>query len=338
MIRTGWSRTFAKLITVAAALAVAIPASLRADPDRGADADWWQGSAGEPVTAQQHRYEEQADDVTLPDSQIAFACCRRADIAYALGHFDTALIYYKRAMAFEKTPGLYYYKSGIAAMAKGDTGTARIFLKCVCDNDRGDLRSEAWVSLGNIAFAREKYRDAMASYAKAFPLAPGKSSWAPAVLGKLACSRKLGLKDSVTALEAQLAPFAPELLERDALEEGSESPALSPGGADAGDISFADAFEEKAPAGKAARIEKKALGAFAVIIGPYGSKKKAFAVKTRLAERFATIAVVPVTVKKLRYFAVRVGAFPTSADAEWFAHEKIESLKPKLKYRVAEKK
>ena len=220
-------------------------------------------------------YQEMASDSTVPDSLKMAACGYRADIAFALREYETAMDYYKRAALFEKAPGHYRYRQALAVLANGDTAASEAAFKTIADNGETPLANEAQVALGECLTGRGQFREALTSFQKAGSFSP-KDSWSiQSLLGKLACARHLGLVDSIAAFEKQLSPYAASILEKDRLRKIREIPLPEPVAATAGspaDVSVKSAIKDTVtkeispglglqPSGRGVRVKGTGCGA-----------------------------------------------------------------------------
>jgi tetratricopeptide (TPR) repeat protein len=269
-------------------------------------------------------YEDVAADSSQPDSVRMAAAGKRADAAFSLREFETARDYYQQAGAFEKVPGQYQYRYGLAALANGDTAEALAALSRVAGNDNG-LAHESQVVLGEIALRRNDYRGALALFQKTGPFIP-KNSWSvPAALGKLAAARGLGLADSVNVYEGLLARYEKTMLEKERFRQVRGQPPAAP----------KDSLAA-APAGRpAAAATGRHDSSFALQIGAFSTRERANALRKKLAAAFRDVACVPAVIDERTFYRVWVGDFPSRDEAESFARKKLTPQG--YVYRVVEK-
>jgi tetratricopeptide (TPR) repeat protein len=277
-------------------------------------------------------YLEVAADSTVPDSLKMAACGYRADIAFALREYETALDYYKRAARFEKAPGYCHYRQALAALANGDTAASEAVLKTVADNSESGAAHEAQVALGECLIKRGEYREAMASFQKAGPFS-SKDSWSiQALLGKLACARHLGFVDSIAVFEKELSPYAATILEKERLRKIREIPLPEPAAPTAGSptvVSVKKAIKDTVTK------ETPRDSVFSLQVGAFGSKERAAALTKKLAAKFKEAECVPAVIDERTFYRVWVGNFESRDDAENFG--KIKLLREGLVYRVVVK-
>ncbi|MGA2505883.1 MAG: SPOR domain-containing protein [Chitinispirillaceae bacterium] len=272
-------------------------------------------------------YQEMASDSTVPDSLKMAVCGYRADIAFALREYETAIDYYKRAAQFEKTPGCYRYRQALAVLANGDTAASEAVFKTIADNGQAPLANEAQVALGGCLIRRGQFMEAMALFQKAGHFSP-KDSWSiQALLGKLACARHLGLVDSIAAFEKQLSPYAAGILEKDRLRKIREIPLPEPAVSEAVPVKIAikDTVIKETP--------KDSV--FSLQVGAFGSKERAAALTKKLAAKFKEVECVAAVVDERTFYRVWVGNFDSRDEAESFGKTKL--MRQGLEYRVVVK-
>ncbi len=288
-----------------------------------------------PCTTAQRMYEEMSVDSTVPDSIRKAAAGYRADIAFALREYETAIDYYKRASRFEKEPGRFHYRLGLAAMANGDTAEAEGIFTPVADRGGIEYCHEAEVMLGEFALRRDEFREAMAFFQKAVPVSSGNSWSIPALLGKLACARHLGLADSAAAYDKQLSAYAPSILEKERLRKIREIPIAKPANAAAASGKQIQTGGRDTAVKTAAAAEAARDSAFSLQVGAFGSKERAQALAKKLAKKFKEVTCVSAIVDERTFFRVWVGNFESREEAESFGKGKL--MRQGLVYRVVVK-
>jgi tetratricopeptide (TPR) repeat protein len=276
-------------------------------------------------------YQELLADTTLPDSLRSLAGAGRADLAFALREYETAVDYYKRAAAFEKRPGLYHYRYALAACADGDTGQAVKIATLTAEAGEAGPARGALVLLGECAIGRGAYKEAMALFQKTGPCSPADAWSVPSLLGKLACARTLGLADSAATYEKQLQTFAPALLEKERLRKIREIPfpkAAVPTAAKKCDTVVVPVKDTAVRAAGKDSI-------FALQVGAFGSKERARAFTKKLAAKYKDVECVSATVDERTIYRVWVGNFESREEAEGFG--KTNFMRKGMVYRVVMK-
>ena len=280
-----------------------------------------------PCSLQARLYEKMADDVTLPDTQIAAACRRRADLA--LGSYATAYTYYKRAAGFEDAPGRCCLLAASAARARGDSASATALLQSVADDGDGDSRNEARVALAEDAMQRNDCRRALTLLQK-IPLSiPDKCFVVNALLDRLTCARRLGMTDSLQPFEAALAPYAGEMLERNRFRELG--------------VDAASAWQSESVKKPELLHEKTAaapvLGSdtveYLVRIGPFKAKKNAVALRNKLTRHAGKTHLRFTVTKKRSGYLLAITGFDSREGAERFGKEKLKGQE--IAYRIVER-
>ena len=325
------------VLPLTVALAVSAPAvgatPLSDGKDTGGDASGFAAPCltnvifHSPGSAQARLYEKMADDVTLPDAQIAVACRRRADIAFALCNYATACLYYKRAAAFENMPGKCRLLAARSARAKGDKAAADAMLQSVADEGEGDTRNEAWVMLAEEAMQRGDYHGALSLLRKVPLAAPNKCFVVPALLARLTCARKLDLKDSLKSFKLDLLPYAGAMLERDRVRElkGNASSAQS--------VQFDHVTSP--PLSNIKKTDKSDVGDYLLRVGPFESKRHVEALKKKVALHAGNRGLQFKIEKKRSGYLLAIGGFDSRKEAEHFGREKLK--KQGATYKIIEK-
>jgi hypothetical protein len=285
---------------LAAALSIAAPGECTANAPPLADS-----ILHLPVAAQAALFEKMADDVSLPDAQIAAACRRRADIAFAERNYAVALRYYRRAGGFEKTPGVCRLLAARAARLGGKRDEEETLLQSVADEGEGDVQNEARVTLAGEAVDRRDYAEAL-SLLKKVPLSSRSTSFVvTALLARLTCARNLGMKDSVAVVESALRPFRATMLECDKVREVrvlKSNPA----------IVRKELSTESDP------------WTYAVRLGPFTTRSRALALRKKLTLRVGKSPLgYAVLGKPPRYF-LEIGGFNSRSASERFGREQVQ--------------
>jgi len=297
----------------------------------------------EPCSTSVRLFQELSADSTVPDSLRMVASGCRADIAFALREYETARDYYKIAMGFEKGQGRYHYRLALAALANGDTAEATAMLSPIIDSGETTCRHEAEVIRGELLLGQEDYGGAMALFQKTGPFS-FKNSWSvPALLGKLACARFLGLADSAAAYDKKLSVYRLTILEKQRLRKTREIPLAKPrSGAADSVLATAPAKDTAAKQSMPTDIasDKPAADSasdttFALQVGAFGSKANAQALIKKLTAQYKNVSCVSAIIDERTFYRVWVGNFETREAAERFGKEKL--MRQGLVYRVVVK-
>jgi cell division septation protein DedD len=289
-------------------------------------------------------FQELSADSTVPDSLRMVASGCRADIAFALREYETARDYYKKAMAFEKELGRYHYRLAVAALANGDTAEAVAVLSPIIDSGEITCRHEAEVQRGELLLGQKDYTGAMALFRKTGPFSSANSWSVPALLGKLACARHLGLADSAAAYDKKLSVYRLTILEKQRLRKTREIPLAKPVNGTADSVLATATAKDTAakPADRASDKPSAAAAAdtasdttFALQVGAFGSKANAQALMKKLAAQYKHVSCVPAVIDERTFYRVWVGSFETREAAERFGKDKL--MRQGLVYRVVVK-
>ncbi len=296
----------------------------------GAQGGWLTDSIlRSPCSLQARLYEKMADDVTLPDTQIAAACRRRADLAFALGSYATAFTYYKRAAGFEDAPGMCCLLAASAAHARGDRASATAMRQSVADDGEGDSRNEARVALAEEAMERNDCRGALVLLEKVPLTSPDKCFVANALLDRLTCARRLGMRDSLQLFALALAPYAELMLERDRVGETVPNSDSAPPPETVKNPSLPNI-------GSAAAIdEERGKVEYLVRIGPFKVKKHAEALKKKLTRHAGKSHLRFTVAKKRSGYLLAITGFDSREGAEKFGKDKLKGQE--IAYRIIER-
>jgi len=296
-----------------------------------------------PCSTSVRLFQELSADSTVPDSLRMVASGCRADIAFALREYETARDYYRTAMGFEKGQGRYHYRLAVAALANGDTAEAAAILSPIIDSGETTCRHEAEVIRGELLLGQRDYGGAMALFQKTGSFS-FKNSWSvPALLGKLACARHLGLADSAAAYDKKLSVYRLTILEKQRLRKTREIPLAKPRSGAADSVpATAPAKDTTAKQGMPTDIASDKPAAdtasdttFALQVGAFGSKANAQALIKKLTAQYKNVSCVPAIIDERTFYRVWVGSFETREAAERFGKEKL--MRQGLVYRVVVK-
>jgi tetratricopeptide (TPR) repeat protein len=280
----------------------------------------------------QRLYQELAADTTLSDSLRAFAAACRADLAFALREYETAVDYYSKAAAFEKPSGHYHYRLGLAALANNDTAGAARAVTPVAEGGQTEEAHCAQVLLGDCALHRGAFNEAMALFQKTGPFSLNDSWSIEALLGKLTCARLLGLADSAAAFEKQLSACRQPLLEKERLRKIRAIPLAKPPVSPACTVA---AVLPGAPVRDTIVRETAKDTLFALQVGAFGSKERAQVFTKKLSAKYRNVECVTATIDERTIYRVWVGKFESREEAEGFG--KMNFIKQGIVYRVVMK-
>jgi tetratricopeptide (TPR) repeat protein len=279
------------------------------------------------------RYESIAADTTVPDSVRARAFALRADYAFALREYETALDNYRKASSLDKKNIRYRFRSGLSLLADGDTAAAINAITPIADRNDPAISNEARVVLGRLAYDRSDFKAAMDLFRQTGTYSPTNGWSISASFGKLLCARSLGLADTAAFYEKQLSPYAKSLLEKQWLAKTREGTALKK--ADAG---VAAAKPKAVDTGKDTAIagpSDSSASGFTLQVGAFASEASALALKKQLAKSFKEVNCVSALVSARTFYRVWVGDFTTREAAEKFGQEELIQLG--LVFRVVAK-
>lgn len=278
-------------------------------------------------------YKSLSVDTTVPDTIRSRACGLLGDYAFAQREYETALDYYKKASALDKTNARYIYRTGLSHLADGDTADAiKRFVEAAGMNGP-ELPNEARVNLGRISYARGDYKGAMDYFRQTGSFSPTNGWSVSASFGKLMCARELGLADTAAFYEKQCSPYAKTLLERDGFvkTKGRTPIKKSDTATPAGERIVVDSGKKPA----ATKPVDSVSAPFALQVGAFGSETSALALKKKLSKSFSDVRSVSAIVSARTFYRVWVGNFKTREAAEKFG--RAELLELGLVYRVVAK-
>jgi septal ring-binding cell division protein DamX len=266
-----------------------------------------------PCSLARRMYWEIAVDSTAPDSVRMIAAGMHADAAFAEGDFTVARDFYGRAARYEKNPGHFVYRTGLAALKGGDTAVAvSCFSRGLTTND-SDLSNRVRVMLGDLACAAGDYGRAMTLYQETGNFS-AKNNWSvPAFIGKLTCAKQLGLADSAAVFDRLLSVYAKSMLEKERYKRAQELPLGKA-------KTTADRSGDR---GSAKTAPARADTSFTLQLGAFGSRERAQELKKMLSKKFKGVTCMPAVVSDRTYYRVWVGEFATREQAESFAKSRL---------------
>jgi septal ring-binding cell division protein DamX len=275
-----------------------------------------------PCSLAQRMYRDIAADSTAPDSVRMMAAGMHADAAFAAGDFTTARGSYARAARYEKNPGYFLYRSGLASLKCGDTAAAvSCFTRCLAMND-SDLSNRVRVMLGDLALASGDYERAMRLFQETGNFS-AKNNWSvPAFIGKLTCAKHLGLADSAAVFDRLLSLYAKSMLEKERYKRAKELP-----------LQKAKKISERRndppmvknePARGAANVTGHSDTSYTLQIGAFGSRERAQKLKNQLSKKFKGVTCMPAVVSDRTFYRVWIGEFATREQAESFGKNRLQ--------------
>jgi tetratricopeptide (TPR) repeat protein len=274
-----------------------------------------------PCSLAQRMYRDIAADSTAPDSVRMIAAGMHADAAFAAGDFSAARDSYARAARYEKNPGYFLYRSGLASLKCGDTAAAvSCFTRCQEMND-SDLSNRVRVMLGDLALASGEYERAMRLFQETGKFS-AKNNWSvPAFIGKLACAKHLGLADSAAVFDRLLSLYAKSMLEKERYERAKELPLQN-----ANKISERrndPPMVKNEPARGTANLSEHGDTSYTLQIGAFGSRERAQELRNRFSKKFKGVTCMPAVVSDRTFYRVWIGDFATREQAESFGKNRL---------------